>query len=66
MPEHREVFRGIILSDAAVVFTERYVQRPMQTVFDGPAASNRTGELPGITVYAADISGSPMNPLTAC
>jgi len=57
MPEYRDVFRGIILSDPAAVFTERYVQHPMQTVYDGPAASNRTGEWLGITVYAADITG---------
>jgi hypothetical protein len=37
-----EIFRSMILSNTAVIFAERYIQAPMQTVFNAPMVSKES------------------------
>ena len=52
-----QIFRGMVFADAAVVFSESYIQAPVQAVFDTPVFSDGLGEGGGLVVEAGDEIG---------
>ena len=52
-----QIFRGMVFADAAVVFSESYIQTPVQSVFDTPMFPDGFGEGGGLVVEAGDEIG---------
>jgi hypothetical protein len=40
-----QIFRAMVFADAAVVFSESYIQAPVQAVFDAPGFSDGLGDV---------------------
>ena len=52
-----QIFRTMVFAYTAVVFSERYIQAPVQAVFDTPVCSDGIGDVGGLVFEAGDEKG---------
>ena len=57
MAQDSQIFRSMVFADAAVVFSESYVQGPVQAVFDAPVFPDGLGDGGGVVFEAGDEIG---------